>query len=192
MGVPMVIWLGMTRKRYEMLRWGKGLVTDVSSNDSIAKINFKMPPLYSHSDVYRSKHKIMKTRLERLSSLKKLEVLDLGSNDAIDNDILPLLTTLTSLKILDLRRTSLNGNFRISDFAALENLEMLDLTHCGFNGAFEIEGSDRVSLLWKLKTLNLRYNKFNESVITSLNTLTSLTNLDLRGNYFTEPFSVQV
>ncbi|KAI3512683.1 hypothetical protein L1887_20001 [Cichorium endivia] len=134
---------------------------------------------------------IIKTGLERLSSLKKLEVLDLSLNDDIDNDILPSLTTLTSLKILDLSYTSLNGNFRISDFSALENLEMLDLTGCDFNGAFEIEGSERVSLLKKLKTLNLANNGFNESVITSLNTLSSLTNLDLSGNYFTGSFSAQ-
>lgn len=49
--------------------------------------------------------------LERLSSLKKLEVLDLSGNRDIDNDILPSLKTLTSLKVLDLSDTSLNGNF---------------------------------------------------------------------------------
>ncbi|KAI3737559.1 hypothetical protein L2E82_27565 [Cichorium intybus] len=134
---------------------------------------------------------MIKTGLEMLSSLKKLEVLDLSLNDDIDKDILPSLTTLTSLKLLDLSFTSLNGNFRISDFAALENLEMLDLTRCDFNGAFEIEGSERVSILRKLKTLKLAANRFNESVITSLSTLPSLTNLDLSGNYFTGPFLAQ-
>ncbi|KAI3512690.1 hypothetical protein L1887_20008 [Cichorium endivia] len=134
---------------------------------------------------------IMKTGLERLSSLKKLEVLDLSWNDDIDNDILPSLTTLTSLKILDLSDTSLNGNFSINEFAALENLEMLDLTGCSFNGAFEIEGFERVSVLRKLKTLNLADNEFDESVITSLKTLPSLTNLDLSHNPMSGPFSTQ-
>lgn len=52
--------------------------------------------------------------LERLSSLKKLEILDLSLNYDIDNDILPSLSTLTSLKILDLSHTGLNGNYPIS------------------------------------------------------------------------------
>ncbi|KAI3737554.1 hypothetical protein L2E82_27560 [Cichorium intybus] len=133
----------------------------------------------------------MKTGLERLSSLKKLEVLDLSSNDDIDNDVLPSLMTLTSLKILDLSDTSLNGNFSVNEFAALENLEMLDLTGCSFNGAFEIEGFERVSVLRKLKTLNLADNEFDESVITSLKTLPSLTNLDLSHNPMSGPFSAQ-
>ncbi|KAI3752569.1 hypothetical protein L2E82_24603 [Cichorium intybus] len=134
---------------------------------------------------------IIKTGLEMLSSLKKLEVLDLSWNYHIDNDILPSLTTLTSLKILDLSHTNLNGNFPISEFAALENLEMLDLTACGSNGTFEIQGFERVSIFKKLKTLNLGWNEFNESVITSLNSLPSLTNLDLSYNPMSGPFPAQ-
>ncbi|KAI3737556.1 hypothetical protein L2E82_27562 [Cichorium intybus] len=68
---------------------------------------------------------------------------------------------------------------------------MLDLSGCGFSGTFENEGSERVSILRKLKTLNLGMNGFNESVITSLKTLTSLTNLDLSYNQFTGPFPAQ-
>nr|KAJ0225922.1 hypothetical protein LSAT_V11C100013950 [Lactuca sativa] len=105
----------------------------------------------------------MKSGLERLSSLKKLEVLDLSFNFDIDNNILPSLMTLTSLKVLDLSNTSLNGNFPTNEFAALENLEVLDLSYCGFNGTFEVQGSERVSRLRKLKSLNLAGNWFNES-----------------------------
>ncbi|CAH1420026.1 unnamed protein product [Lactuca virosa] len=119
--------------------------------------------------------------LEKLSSLKKLEVLDLSFNVDIDNDILPSLMTLTSLKILDLSFTSLNGNFPIK-FAALENLKVLDLSNCNFNG---------VSILKKLKSLNPGYNRFNESAATSLNTLSSLTNLDLSNNPLLGPFPAQ-
>ncbi|KAL4559895.1 hypothetical protein LXL04_032041 [Taraxacum kok-saghyz] len=92
--------------------------------------------------------------LERLSSLKKLEVLDLK-------------------------------------FAALENLEVLNLTECNFNGPLNIQGFARGSTLRKLKTLNLGYNGFNESILTSLNTISSLTNLDLSGNPLSGPFPAQ-
>ncbi|KAL4559903.1 hypothetical protein LXL04_032049 [Taraxacum kok-saghyz] len=136
---------------------------------------------------------IMKTGLERLSSLKKLEVLDLSFNYDIDNDILQSLGTLSSLKILDLSDTvtSLNGNFPINDLAALENLEMLDLRNCQFNGTFETQGLERISILKKLNTLNLGYNIFNKSVITSLSTLSSLANLDLSYNSLSGPFPAQ-
>nr|KAJ0224784.1 hypothetical protein LSAT_V11C100013740 [Lactuca sativa] len=158
---------------------------------------------------------IIKTGLERLSSLKKLEELDLSRNDDIDNDILPSLTTLTSLKILNLSYTSLNGNLPISgtfssffrllytnayyretytlfkqiaEFAALENLEMLDLSNCQFNGTLEIQASERVSILTKLKTLNLgssrRFNLFDNQLswpfpAQALSHLTNLEELDL-------------
>ncbi|KAL7619342.1 hypothetical protein Lser_V15G01243 [Lactuca serriola] len=131
---------------------------------------------------------IIKTGLESLSSLKKLEELDLSFNDDIDNDILPSLRTLTSLKILDLSYTSLNGNLPISEFAALENLEMLDLSNCQFNGTFEIQGSERVPILTKLKTLNLgssrRFNLFDNQLswpfpAQALSHLANLEELDL-------------
>ncbi|KAL4559905.1 hypothetical protein LXL04_032051 [Taraxacum kok-saghyz] len=48
--------------------------------------------------------------LERLSSLKKLEVLDLSGIHDTDN-ILPSLRTMSSLKILDLSNTGLTGIF---------------------------------------------------------------------------------
>ncbi|CAH1442607.1 unnamed protein product [Lactuca virosa] len=133
----------------------------------------------------------MKIGLERLSSLKKLKVLDLSGNHDIDNDIIPSLKTLTSLKILDLSDTSLNGNFPISEFAALKNLEVLDLSYCYFNGTFEIQGFETGSILTKLKILNLGHNRFDESVITSLSILSSLTNLDLSNNPMSGPFPAQ-
>nr|KAJ0226972.1 hypothetical protein LSAT_V11C100013700 [Lactuca sativa] len=76
-------------------------------------LHFKELRSLNLSDDFLDKE-IMKTGLEKLSTLKKLEVLDLSFNDDIDNDILPSLMTLTSLKILDLSFTSLNGNFPLS------------------------------------------------------------------------------
>ncbi|XP_023761382.2 receptor-like protein 14 isoform X1 [Lactuca sativa] len=153
-------------------------------------LHFKELTSLNLSDNFLDKE-FIKTGLERLSSLKKLEVLDLSWNYDIDNGILPSLRTLTSLKVLDLSFTSLNGNFPISEFAALENLEMLDLSSCGFNGTFEVQGSERVSVLRKLKTLNLAGNRFNESIIRSLNTLSSLTSLDLSHSLMSGPFPAQ-
>nr|KAJ0224458.1 hypothetical protein LSAT_V11C100013840 [Lactuca sativa] len=152
-------------------------------------LHFKELTSLNLSDNFLDKE-FIKTGLERLSSLKKLEVLDLSWNYDIDNGILPSLRTLTSLKVLDLSFTSLNGNFPIK-FAALENLEMLDLSSCGFNGTFEVQGSERVSVLRKLKTLNLAGNRFNESIIRSLNTLSSLTSLDLSHSLMSGPFPAQ-
>ncbi|KAI3737542.1 hypothetical protein L2E82_27548 [Cichorium intybus] len=79
----------------------------------------------------------------------------------------------------------------VGAFAALENWEILDLTYCGFNGTFKIEGSERVPIFRKLKTLKLGSNQFNESVLTSLNTFPSLTNLDLSHNPISGPFPAQ-
>ncbi|KAJ9560526.1 hypothetical protein OSB04_005686 [Centaurea solstitialis] len=65
----------------------------------------------------------------------------------------------------------------LNKFAALENLDILDLS---WN---YMQGFDQVSLLKKLKVLNLRLNNFNESFITSLSALPMLKSLDLSDNY---------
>ncbi|KAL7616485.1 hypothetical protein Lser_V15G01263 [Lactuca serriola] len=138
---------------------------------------------------FLDKLEIMKTGLERLSSLKKLEILDLSLNYDIDNDILPSLSTLTSLKILDLSHTGLNGNYPIS---ALENLEVLSLSFCYFNITFEIQelahlinlkkldlNCKSLSRMKRLESINLSGNSFNKSIISCLTALPSLKILDL-------------
>ncbi|KAJ9561328.1 hypothetical protein OSB04_006488 [Centaurea solstitialis] len=118
---------------------------------------------------------IVNTGLGRLSSLKKLEILDLSDN-RITNKTLPSLGALTSLRVLNLNYNNLEGYFPALGMS-LENLEILDLS------TNEVEGFDRVSLLKKLKVLNLGYNDFNESFITSLSALPMLKSLDLTYNY---------
>ncbi|XP_024972096.1 receptor-like protein 15 [Cynara cardunculus var. scolymus] len=121
---------------------------------------------------------IVKTGLGRLSSLKKLETLDLSYN-SITNVTFPSLGSLTSLRVLHLDNNDLEGYLPALDFqqiSALENLEILDLSHN------YMEGFEQVSLLKKLKILNLRGNNFNESLITSLSALPILKSLDLVGN----------
>ncbi|XP_035845604.1 receptor like protein 21 isoform X1 [Helianthus annuus] len=132
--------------------------------------------------------------LEPLSSLKKLELLNLSTN-YIETHIFPSLGALTSLKILDLSYiNSYEGDntppfYDISEFSILENLEVLDLTQIGCYGT--LQGSEAVSILKKLKVLNLRGNQFNESLITSLGALSSLKSLDLSENLLSGSFPAQ-
>ncbi|XP_052621426.1 receptor like protein 21 [Lactuca sativa] len=122
---------------------------------------------------------IMKTELERLSSLKKLEVLDLSGNRDIDNDILPSLKTLTSLKVLDLSHTSLNGNFPTNELSHLTNLEELELKNTELNETPNIQACKSLSRLKRLERIDLSGNKFNKSIISCLTALPSLKILHL-------------
>ncbi|KAJ9560523.1 hypothetical protein OSB04_005683 [Centaurea solstitialis] len=121
---------------------------------------------------------IVNTGLGRLSSLKKLEILDLSEN-SITNKTLPSLGALTSLRVLNLSLNELEGYFPALGMCfALEKLEILDLSNNNY-----MKGFDQVSLLKKLKVLNLGGNDFNESFITSLSALPMLKSLDLSGNW---------
>ncbi|CAI9267555.1 unnamed protein product [Lactuca saligna] len=167
-------------------------------------LHFKELKTLNLSYDFLDKEMIMKTGLGRLSSLNKLETLDLSKNFDLDNDILPSLTTLTSLIVLDLSYTGLNGYFPTNEFAALENLETLDLTQCEFNGTVEIQGLAKLmniekldlsytgldgtphiqvckslSRLKKLESLVISNNNFNKSIISCLSSLPSLKILDL-------------
>ncbi|KAJ9560569.1 hypothetical protein OSB04_005729 [Centaurea solstitialis] len=125
---------------------------------------------------------IVKTGLGKLSSLKKLEILDLSGN-IIRNDIFPSLAALTSLRVLNLHDNYLEGYFPA---LAFENLEMLDLSD-----NVRMQGFERVTLFKKLKILNIRGNAFNESLITSLSALPLLKTLDLSYNYLSGLFPAQ-
>ncbi|PWA67072.1 receptor like protein 1 [Artemisia annua] len=144
--------------------------------------------LFSHFKELRSlnlswnylDHELLNTGLVRLSSLKKLEILDLSSNFAIDNDILPSLTTLTSLRVLNLAFTSLEGHFPTNEFAALENLEMLDLTDCHFSGTMS-----------GLLHLNLDWNIFRNDTLKFLVAFPSLEFLSLGHSHLNRSALVQ-
>ncbi|KAL8252287.1 hypothetical protein R6Q59_035980 [Mikania micrantha] len=135
------------------------------------------------------------TGLERLSGLKKLENLNLSHNYIETNKIFPLLSQLTSLKVLDL--SYINGyqgytlTHDISEFRIPENMEVLDLTACGYYGTLQIQGSETTTKLRNLKILNLGWNQFNESLLSSFSDLTSLKSLDLSENLFSGSFPIQ-
>ncbi|KAD6454696.1 hypothetical protein E3N88_09402 [Mikania micrantha] len=131
--------------------------------------------------------------LERLSELKTLENFNLSYN-FIETNIFPSLSELTSLKILNL--THVNGYIMepthdISEFRIPENLEVLDLTRNGYYGTLQMQGSEETYKLSRLKSLNLAHNYFNESLITTLTTFTSLKTLNLQVNSLSGPFPSQ-
>ncbi|KAF9620552.1 hypothetical protein IFM89_013217 [Coptis chinensis] len=136
--------------------------------------------------------------LERLSKLKKLEVLDLGSNlffnksntvpsiptkvffsNKSDTSTVPFLGELRSLKTLILSYSNLAGS--LSDFAKvltnLNNLEFLDLSRNNLDDFFPFDDLRNMS---KLKILNVSSNNFLGRIPPSILSLSSLEALSLR------------
>ncbi|KAD6454659.1 hypothetical protein E3N88_09365 [Mikania micrantha] len=131
--------------------------------------------------------------LERLSELKKLENLNLSYN-FIETNIFPSLSELTSLKILNLthvNKYNMKPTHDISEFRISENLEVLDVAGNGYYGTLQMQGSQETYKLSRLKTVNMALNHFNESLITTLTTFTSLKTLNLRVNSLSGPFPSQ-
>ncbi|KDO47437.1 hypothetical protein CISIN_1g0470352mg, partial [Citrus sinensis] len=67
-------------------------------------------------------------------------------------------------------------------FLPFQELQILDLSGNYFDGWNENKDYDSSGSSKKLKILNLNYNNFNDSVLPYLNTLTSLTTLNLYYN----------
>ncbi|KDO65528.1 hypothetical protein CISIN_1g048227mg, partial [Citrus sinensis] len=70
----------------------------------------------------------------------------------------------------------------MSLFYPFEELQNLDLSGNRFEGLYENKTYDSFGSLKQLKILNLGDNRFNDSILRYLNTLTSLTTLILRFN----------
>ncbi|KAI7980944.1 Receptor-like protein 13 [Camellia lanceoleosa] len=119
---------------------------------------------------------------EGLSSLRKLEKLDLGSNLFNDSNIFRYLGALASIKTLIVSYNSLGGYFPAHELVALRNLETLDIGSNGYIGCLPLQGFEKLSILRKLETLNLENNEFNNSLLPSLSALTSLKTLNLAWN----------
>ncbi|CAL5440180.1 unnamed protein product [Camellia sinensis] len=119
---------------------------------------------------------------ERLSNLRKLEILDLGSNDFDDNNIFHSLGALTSIKTLIISDNALGGYFPAHELVALRNLETLDISINRYHGCLPMQGFEKLSALRKLETLNLEWNEFDHSILPSLSALRSLKMLNLHAN----------
>ncbi|KAG6633304.1 hypothetical protein CIPAW_12G039300 [Carya illinoinensis] len=147
---------------------------------------------------------------EKLSTLRNLEILNLGYNFFDDNSILQSLGAITSLKTLNLSWNHLEGYFPAEGwklFSRLEKLEILDLSvnylndtsflqsiaaikslknlNLAYNdltGSFPIEG--QFCALKKLEVLDLSYNYFEGILPPCINNMTSLMVLDISVNQF--------
>ncbi|GAY59114.1 hypothetical protein CUMW_192090 [Citrus unshiu] len=78
--------------------------------------------------------------------------------------------------------TSASLLINMSLFHPFEELQSLDLSDNWFTGIYEKRAYDSFGSLKQLKTLNLGFNSFNDSILPYLNTLTSLTTLNLHYN----------
>nr|AMM42872.1 LRR-RLK [Vernicia fordii] len=118
---------------------------------------------------------------EKLSILKKLEVLNLGEND-FDNSILPSLGVLTSLRTLNLESNRFEGSSPAKELATLNNLETLDLSRNYYQHSKPLQGFESLSALKTLVNLRLDQNGFDNSILSSLRPLINLKNLSLAAN----------
>ncbi|XVF29494.1 hypothetical protein REPUB_Repub15cG0125700 [Reevesia pubescens] len=147
----------------------------------------------------------------KLSKLRHLEMLDLSYN-YFNDSTLSSLTKISSLKSLNLAGNYLTGSNHPEGFgklSKLRHLEMLDLSYNYFNdstlssltkisslkslnlagnyltGSNHPEGFGKLSKLRHLEMLDLSYNYFNDSTLSSLTKISSLKSLNLAGNYLT-------
>ncbi|KAG7951302.1 hypothetical protein I3843_12G001000 [Carya illinoinensis] len=114
---------------------------------------------------------------EKLSTLRNLEILNLGYNFFDDNSILQSLGAITSLKTLNHSWNNLEGYFPAK--VMLRNLNTLDISSNSYNGTLPNQGFERLEVLRNLETLILDDNWFDDSIIPSLSNLTSLVTLSL-------------
>ncbi|XP_040987426.1 receptor-like protein 14 isoform X3 [Juglans microcarpa x Juglans regia] len=120
---------------------------------------------------------------EKLSTLRNLEILNLGRNFFDDNSILQSLGAITSLKTLNLTENKLEGYFPAQELVTLRDLNTLDISWNRYNGTLPNQGFERLAVLRNLETLILDANGFGYSIIPSLSNLTSLMTLNLSRSY---------
>ncbi|KAK9232348.1 hypothetical protein WN943_022594 [Citrus x changshan-huyou] len=91
--------------------------------------------------------------------------------------------SLNNTKILNYYdRTSASFLINMSLFHPFEELQSLDLSDNWFTGIYENRAYDSFGILKQLKILKLGFNFFNDNILPYLNTLTSLTTLNLGYN----------
>ncbi|KAF5464158.1 hypothetical protein F2P56_014255 [Juglans regia] len=123
-----------------------------------------------------------------LESFKELRSLDLSFN-AIDGCIpdegFEKLSTLKNLEILNLGYNFFghDNSHIVQSLGAITSLKTLNLTKNKLEGYFPAQGFERLAVLRNLETLILDANGFGYSIIPSLSNLTSLMTLNLSRNY---------
>lgn len=122
-----------------------------------------------------------KTGFEKLAKLSSLENLDLSNNN-FNNSILSTLGGLASLKSLYLSYNRLMGTIRADDLKHLKNLEKLDISNNELDSFVTHSGFQSISMLGKIKVLDLEFNQFNGSILSSLCVLSSLETINLGYN----------
>ncbi|XP_020535229.1 receptor-like protein 9a isoform X2 [Jatropha curcas] len=121
---------------------------------------------------------------ERLSSLKKLQVLDLGSN-YFNSSILSSVSSLVSLKTLVLRSNGMGGSFPSKGLCGLKSLVELGLSTNQFSGPLP----QCIGNLTNLQVLDLTSNLFGGNPLSVVSEIKSLKYLFLSGNKFEGSFS---
>ncbi|KAE9462823.1 hypothetical protein C3L33_05269, partial [Rhododendron williamsianum] len=143
---------------------------------------------------------------EESGILKKLEVLDLSGNEALNNSVWSFLGGLSSIKTVDLSfNIGLHGAVHNKDLRNLSNIEtllmdfvilddvlpyirvmtslqVLSLTSCDSKRISSIEG---LCELKKLRELDITQSSFGDTLPWCLANLTSLRLLDITSNHFT-------
>ncbi|XP_011013516.1 PREDICTED: leucine-rich repeat receptor-like protein kinase TDR [Populus euphratica] len=113
------------------------------------------------------------------SKLNKLETLDLSYNN-FNNSILSSLDGLSSLKYLHLDGNQLEGSINMKEFDSLSNLEELSLAGNKIQDFIALTGYEGPPRLNKLESLDLSYNKINDSTLSFFKGFSSLKHLHLR------------
>ncbi|CAK7338554.1 unnamed protein product [Dovyalis caffra] len=127
---------------------------------------------------------------ERLSQLGSLKRLDLGDNK-FNNSILTSLSALSSLKSLNLANNRLKGSINIEELNRLRSLEELYLAHNEIEGFKSFHGGNALLKLSNLKFLHLDGNHFNNNILPSLESLSSLNILNLSDNHLKGSFNIK-
>ncbi|XP_065868929.1 receptor-like protein 15 isoform X2 [Euphorbia lathyris] len=144
-----------------------------------------------------------------MSSLKKLQVLDLSSN-FFNTSILSFVGGLISLKTLILGSNEMYGSFPSKELGNMKNLQVLDISYnqfndtlsleglCGFKSLLELDLSSNylsgplpecLGNLTNLQVIDLSYNQFSGNLLSVVSKLISLKYLFLSGNRFEGVFS---
>ncbi|XP_022754177.1 LRR receptor-like serine/threonine-protein kinase GSO2 [Durio zibethinus] len=113
--------------------------------------------------------------------LIKLEVLGLSEN-LFNNSVFLSIAALLKLKSLYIARNKLDGSIHIKELNALTNLVELDISDNQVNDFAPSKDNETELRLINLEVLDLGWNLFNYSILSSLGRLSNLKSLSLGDN----------